>query len=578
MTNKITLPCHKVVTVQNTDLDVELTQHQMHFNYIGLHNAAIDDHYPLCQIPLDAEGASVIVGDGFQMLSQCRGTIDKIEEVGRCPDNNSSYRLYDQNASKRFYNTLVIEEASAFVLYGFTSCHRFAGYFEVEQAEQGRLVKAYIDGEGTYPLDWASRQLESVVVLESNSLDDLYAQYAALIAQNHPPRQHVQSEAPIGWCSWYAYYAEVSEDNIVENVAAMQGEMAPLEWVLLDDGYQAFMGDWLDPSEKFSSGVKSLVQDIKAQGKRPALWLAPFIAQRESKLFQQHPDWFVRHEDGSHLKAEDITYGGWRCTPWYILDASNPEVLEHLTQVLKTMREEWGVELFKLDANYWGTLKGARYQPGVTGVQAYRMGMQAIVDGVSDGWILGCNAPMWPSLGLVDAMRVSDDVERHPERFRQIALETFYRSWQHRKLWQIDPDCITLVSLPNQGCERQFYEFHRTVVLASGGLMLSGDPLPELTPFATQTWQKLFVRQKHNQASASFGSLSMNHALLSLTDKNELHCLFNYAEESLAMTLTSSTPRHWYDYWSGERLSTQKSQIFEISLDAGITSRAIVTA
>lgn len=32
---------------------------------------------------------------------------------------------------------------------------------------------------------------------------------------------------------------------------------------------------------------------------------------------------------------------------------------------------------------------------------------------------------MWPSLGLVDAMRVSDDVERHSHRFEQIAKETF---------------------------------------------------------------------------------------------------------------------------------------------------------
>ena len=47
---------------------------------------------------------------------------------------------------------------------------------------------------------------------------------------------------------------------------------------------------------------------------------------------------------GSPLKAEDITYGGWRCTPWYILDTSNPEVQEHLTSVVRTMREEWGVD------------------------------------------------------------------------------------------------------------------------------------------------------------------------------------------------------------------------------------------
>ncbi|CSB54218.1 alpha-galactosidase [Vibrio cholerae] len=57
------------------------------------------------------------------------------------------------------------------------------------------------------------------------------------------------------------------------------------------------------------------------------------------------------------------------------MDCSHPDVQEHLTQVVKTLREEWGVELFKLDANYWGTLQGQRFQSGVTGVEAYRMGM-----------------------------------------------------------------------------------------------------------------------------------------------------------------------------------------------------------
>ncbi|KKX61965.1 alpha-galactosidase, partial [Vibrio parahaemolyticus] len=147
--------------------------------------------------------------------------------------------------------------------------------------------------------------------------------------------------------------------------------------------------------------------------------------------------------------AEDVTYGGLRCTPWDILDTSNPEVQDHPTHVVSVLRLEWGVELFKLDATYWGTLKGKRSQSGITCAAAYRLGMEAIARGAGDARLLGCNAPMWPSLGLVDAMRVSDDVDRHTHRFEQIAKETFLRSWQHRKLWQIDPDCATLTSLAN---------------------------------------------------------------------------------------------------------------------------------
>ncbi|GAL12044.1 alpha-galactosidase [Vibrio astriarenae] len=154
--------------------------------------------------------------------------------------------------------------------------------------------------------DWENSDLESIAVIEANTLDEVYQQYASLIQSNHPPRPHVKAKAPIGWCSWYAYYADVTEQDVAKNLDAMQGELAPLDWVLLDDGYQAFMGDWLDPSDKFSSGVKNLIQDIKMKGKRPAIWLAPFIVQPESKIFSQHPDWFVKNHDGSYSRQRTL--------------------------------------------------------------------------------------------------------------------------------------------------------------------------------------------------------------------------------------------------------------------------------
>ncbi|MCA3951224.1 glycoside hydrolase family 36 protein [Vibrio vulnificus] len=570
---------HIPFEVNDDELEVTINNNEVHFCYHGMHNRTIDDRFELFRTPFNFEAQAQLLGDGFQMLAQTTGTRDQVIDIGRCPDNNPQYRLYSQHASKRYYNYLVIEESQGYTLFGFTSCRRFAGYFELEQTGNHWHVVAYLDGEQTEIQDWETNTLESVVLLEGESLSELYAEFTQHIAIHHPIRAGVKQNAPVGWCSWYAYYADVSQQNILANVEQMQGSLESLEWVLLDDGYQAFMGDWLTPSDKFSGGVKQLIAQIRASGKKPAIWLAPFIAQPESEIFRKHPEWFVRHEDGTLLKAEDITYGGWRCTPWYILDTSNPEVQEHLTHVVKTMREEWGVELFKLDANYWGTLKGQRYQKGITGVEAYRLGMEAIAQGAGDAWLLGCNAPMWPSLGLVDAMRVSDDVERHAHRFEQIAKETFYRSWQHRKLWQIDPDCATFTSLPNQGAQRQEYEFHRNVLLACGGLLLSGDPLPEITPFAKSCLAKLMVRQKHNQNAAKFTAFSLNHAFLKLTEKNDLHCLFNYdGQQDKEFTLISDTPVHWYDYWTQERLSDEPCQLFVTQLNPGLNAKAIVTA
>lgn len=576
MMNPLFFLCGQESIPAQTDLIYEYQNDQISMNFSGIHNSPINDHYLVLQFPIHFEQDAKIIGDGFQMLAQTGGQVNALQDIGRCPDNSASYRLYPTDAKKRFYNYLVIEQSDGFTLFGFTSCHRFSGYFEIHDHHGEMNVMAFIDGEFTYPLDWASNRIESLTVVKATSLAELYELYAAKVQQQHPIRAGVKHNAPVGWCSWYAYYANVTEKNVLDNVEVMCQEGSEFEWVLLDDGYQAFMGDWLTPSEKFPNGIKALLQDIKAKGKKPAIWIAPFIAQPESELFQQHPDWFVHNEQNELLKAEDITYGGWRCTPWYILDTSKREVQCHLTSVIQTMREEWGVELFKLDANYWGALKGIRAQSGITGVEAYRLGLQAIEKGAGDALILGCNAPMWPSLGLVDVMRVSDDVERDPQRFEQIAKETFYRSWQHRKLWQIDPDCVTLISLPEQKTERQYYEFHRNVILASGGMALSGDPLPEWNKFAQKTWENLLSRLRLTQESAQFTSLDNTHCTLRLNHQHELHCLFNYNNEERTHTLLADQPSIWRDFWTGQPLNTEPMACLELVLEAGLHSRAIL--
>ena len=114
------------------------------------------------------------------------------------------------------------------------------------------------------------------------------------------------------------------------------------------------MGDWLSSSSRFSSGLAGLVKQIHNAGIKPALWVAPFIAEGSSTVFVDHPDWFVQDENGLPLAAEKVTYGGWRCTPWYVLDGTHPQVQKHLKNVFCYLHKELGINFFKLDANFWG--------------------------------------------------------------------------------------------------------------------------------------------------------------------------------------------------------------------------------
>ena len=149
-------------------------------------------------------------------------------------------------------------------------------------------------------------------------------------------------------------------------------------------------------------------------GFEPAIWVAPFIAEAKSNLFQQHPDWFVKDDAGKPLlRSDKVTFGGWRRGPWYVLDGTHPQVQQHYENLFRTMRREWGCTYFKLDANFWGAIHGGRFHdPRATRVEAYRRGMQAILRGADDGFILGCNHPIWASVGLIHGSRSSNDIKR----------------------------------------------------------------------------------------------------------------------------------------------------------------------
>ena len=122
------------------------------------------------------------------------------------------------------------------------------------------------------------------------------------------------------------------------------------------------MGDWLETGKSFGGDIKAVLRDIRERGFEPAIWVAPFVASPQSKLFREHPDWFIKDADGKPLRSDKVGFGGWRLGPWYALDGTHPEAQRFLEHTFRVMREEWGCTYFKLDANYWGTLHRGHFQ------------------------------------------------------------------------------------------------------------------------------------------------------------------------------------------------------------------------
>ncbi len=515
-------------------------------------------HWRLFEGDLGLAPDTAIYGEGFQMLAQTGGRWNAPEHLGRCPDA-SVYRITADHGYHTVHNLLLVAQEGGWLLLAFASCQRFGGEFRLHP--DGRL-EIVMNTEGRTLAPGAHWQSEALICLEGPDREALLATLAQHIAAEHGSLVGEVPMRPSGWCSWYHYYANVSAADIRENLAVRAERFPALRYVQIDDGYQARMGDWLTPSAKFEEGVAALAGEIRAAGCEPALWVAPFIAEPGSRVFQQHPDWFVKGEDGLPLPSERVTYGGWRCTPWYVLDGTHPEVQTHLEQVFRTLRTQWGIHYFKLDANFWGAIHGGRFHdPAATRVEAYRRGMAAILRGAGEGaFLLGCNAPLWPSLGLVHGMRVSDDVERQGPRFRQIAREAFCRAWQHERLWVLDPDCVCLRDIPGQHGSRAEYDFHLAALVASGGMVLAGDRLQDLDEAQGARLGKLLALCAARTPAARFEGMAFERGRVALPGGGELLCLFNWGEHPCEFPLTPGGTDFWDETPLGSTLVLQGGQ------------------
>jgi alpha-galactosidase len=490
----------------------------------------------LFRITHDLPDDTVLYGESFQMLSQTAGTLGKPVNLGY--DELAHYKIPQPPDAKVVGGMMTLTPPGGeTMLLGFTSASRFNGRFYLRP----KSIEVVLDAEGLALGPGESWDLEEFFYAAGPSRPALLNRLAERLARNHPPLRF--QSPPAGWCSWYCFGPRVTAKNVTDNLEAIRKDAPQLKYVQIDDGYQPAMGDWLETGTAFGGDVQGVLQSIRRQGYQPAIWVAPFIAEAGSHVFQQHPDWFMKDQDGNPLPANKVTFQGWRRGPWYALDGTHPEVQKHLASLFRAMRREWGVTYFKLDANFWGAMHGGRlHDPRATRIEAYRRGMQAVLRGAGNSFILGCNHPIWASIGLIHGSRSSGDVRRQWQTFERIARQNLNRNWQNGKLWWNDSDAVVLSGpLPPEE-----YRFHATSIVASGGMVLSGDDLSTLPPDRLAMLKKLLPP---TGVAAEFSDESLQVGLVRLKDRS-LVCVLNWGQEPAKITVKLPHAGKVTDVWS----------------------------
>ena len=341
-------------------------------------------------------------------------------------------------------------------VYAFSKNHTSAWAGAVELGEDDVILVGALKLSGRVELD--GNQLKGFYedqyfgewFVARGREDDVFSQYTSQLEMRLGKTRF--EKPPRVWCSWYSLYKWINEhivDHALESVKDL-----PFDVFQLDDGWQITHGDW-EPTRKFPSGMDGLADRIKATGRMAGLWIAPFMVTKLSSVYRRHPDWLLRDEYGRPVPV-GLT---WEGVP-YALDVTHPEVLKWLDQLIRKVRG-WGYDYLKLDFLYAGAMPGKRYQ-NIPREVAYRNALEVMRKAAGDAYILACGAPVIPSIGLCDGIRVGPDVSPYwlntpltvwlnnpNDTSTQNSIRTsLHRSWL-MPLVNIDPDVMFFRSRHN---------------------------------------------------------------------------------------------------------------------------------
>lgn len=461
--------------------------------------------------------------------------------------------------------------ARATLCAGFLTADRFLGAVDVSRDE---LTCRWLAGG----IDVAAGEIVPLEVLRLDFADDAEGaldRYAASV--DELAATDLPKVAPTGWCSWYYYFTGVTEDDVLSNLRFLADHRRelPAEFVQLDDGYQAAIGDWRDWNDKFSGGPRHVTEEIHAAGLKAGLWLAPFLAGENSTLATEHPDWLLRDESGEPI----VAVRNWDQDN-YALDLTNPAVRDWLRALLEEVFEEWAFDYVKIDFVFAGAIPARRWNMSQSAVEAYREGLAIIRRVAGERFVLGCGALQLASVGLVDAMRIGPDVapwwrargprgdDGEPTRLPAIngapaaeaaVRNTLQRSWSHGALWLNDPDCLLARDTRTKLSPQEVQSLATVVGLSAGTTVLS-DNLPELSQEALDTAG--FVLPPLPTAASVRGRLSSDLPERLELDSGErlVVALFNWDDEERDLVLKLSEAEV-FDVYAGRHLGLARDEL-----------------
>lgn len=255
------------------------------------------------------------------------------------PQNNPFFMLSRKNTT---------EESGE--VYGFNLIYsgNFQNSVEVDHFSTTRVLVGLNPVEFEYLLEpkMSFMTPEAVMSYSAQGINAL-SQQLANFYQDHLVNPHfAKRPRPIVLNSWETMYFNLTTDKVLE--LARCGQQLGIELFVLDDGWfghregdDSSLGDWTTDYRRIPKGVSYIADEIHKMGMQFGLWFEPEMISIDSELYRTHPEWMI-------------------CTPHrkpsvgrhqYVLDFTNPEVIDYLFDAISKMIHETKLEYIKWDYN-----------------------------------------------------------------------------------------------------------------------------------------------------------------------------------------------------------------------------------
>ncbi len=381
-----------------------------------------------------------------------------------------------------------------------------------------------------------SKDLEGIVIINPYEILDLYllsGEYDHVFTKYFDKLgvKPITDEKITGYTSWYNYYQNINEQVILRDLGSICRKKEYINTFQIDDGYQTAVGDWLSVnSKRFPSGMKYIADCIHEKGFQAGLWLAPFGAQKTSKVAKEHPDWLIRNEKNKPICVGQ-NWGGF-----YALDIYNDEARQYIKDVFHEVLDVWGFDLVKLDFLYAAAIVPMH---GKTRGEIAYDSIDLLRECVGDKKILGCGVQQMPCFGKVEYMRIGADMSlqwEHTSLRRKMHREdvstsnaihnSIYRRGFNGRAFLCDPD-VFLLRRTNIGFSRKQQKLLAKFIKIFGNVLFVSDNIAEYD----EEQMKIFEN-----------TLTDNANLVSVDEKNDIITV-KYIEDGRNKTLkfTNST-------------------------------------